>query len=130
MSKLEEIVPPPDMCKKIPRGYFEDSALIYVLMGEPNGGEGFEQWWELVPRRDKPGEPSLPAPTFDEITEDLKEHTLNIHYNTATNSRFWCVYVDNPDLEEGNMECSAYYKSKVMAALSAWFTFHKLGSEL
>lgn len=29
--KLEEIVPPFDLCKKIPAGEFEDSALLYVV---------------------------------------------------------------------------------------------------
>lgn len=30
MSKLESIVPPVELCKQIPGGEFEDSALVWV----------------------------------------------------------------------------------------------------
>ena len=30
MSKLESIVPPLELCKQIPAGEFEDSALVWL----------------------------------------------------------------------------------------------------
>lgn len=33
MSNLESIVPPLELCKKIPAGEFEDSALVWDIHG-------------------------------------------------------------------------------------------------
>ena len=33
MSKLEDIVPPLELCKRIPAGAFEDSALVWTVHG-------------------------------------------------------------------------------------------------
>lgn len=65
MSRLEELVPPLELCKQIPDGAFEDSALVY---GNPMG-------WSpcLYPQlvtRDECSKPPLiiaPAPTLEEI---------------------------------------------------------------
>ena len=33
MNTLEDLVPPLELCKKIPAGKFEDSALVNMLQG-------------------------------------------------------------------------------------------------
>ncbi len=97
MSKLESIVPPLELCKHIPEGEFEDSALVWVyddLVGFLCRTSGCEQIhkkeWQLEhnhPRkiaiRRKCGQEIYPAPTLAEILnalykEDRYENKLKI----------------------------------------------------
>ena len=78
MSNLESIVPPLELCKQIPEGEFEDSALVWVyddLVGFLCRTSGCEQIhkkeWHLEhnhPRkiavRRKCGQEIYPAPTW------------------------------------------------------------------
>lgn len=72
MSKLEELVPPWELCKLIPEGEFEDSALIWI-----NGNV-------IVRVADIPNTfpPSMrknifPAPTLEEIMKELPPYSKN-----------------------------------------------------
>ena len=65
MNNLESIVPPLELCKRIPAGEFEDSALVwYRFWGEDNvrprdqwvGGDGISP---------------VPAPTLEESLEEI-----------------------------------------------------------
>ena len=85
MSKIENIVPPVELCKQIPEGEFEDSALVWVyddVVGFLCRTSGCEQIhkreWQLVhnhPRkiaiRRKSGHEIYPAPTVEEIIIDI-----------------------------------------------------------
>ena len=73
MSNLENLVPPLELCKKIPAGEFEDSALVWeertgisrnylVKLREP---EDISYKVELT------GVNYFPAPTLEEILDDL-----------------------------------------------------------
>lgn len=87
MSKLESIVPPLELCKQIPEGEFEDSALVWVyddVVGFLCRTSGCEQIhkkeWQLEhnhPRkiaiRRKSGHEIYPAPTLAEILESIGE---------------------------------------------------------
>lgn len=87
MSNLESIVPPLELCKRIPAGEFEDSALVWVyddVVGFLCRTSGCEQIhkkeWQLVhnhPRkiaiRRKSGHEIYPAPTLAEIFESIGE---------------------------------------------------------
>lgn len=87
MSKLESIVPPLELCKQIPVGEFEDSALVWVyddVVGFLCRNSGCEQIhkkeWQLEhnhPRkiaiRRKSGHEIYPAPTLAEILESIGE---------------------------------------------------------
>lgn len=42
MSKLEELVPPLELCKLIPAGEFEDSALVWIEVEIPQ--ENKKEW--------------------------------------------------------------------------------------
>ena len=85
MSKLERIVPPLELCKQIPAGEFEDSALVWVyddVVGFLCRTSGCEQIhkkeWQLEhnhPRkiaiRRKSGHEIYPAPTLEEVLEAI-----------------------------------------------------------
>ena len=87
MSTLESIVPPLELCKQIPAGEFEDSALVWVyddVVGFLCRTSGCEQIhkkeWQLEqnhPRkiaiRRKCGQEIYPAPTLAEILESIGE---------------------------------------------------------
>ena len=87
MSKLESIVPPLELCKRIPAGEFEDSALVWVyddVVGFLCRTSGCEQIhkkeWQLEhnhPRkiaiRRKSGHEIYPAPTLEEILKSIKK---------------------------------------------------------
>lgn len=86
MSNLKSIVPPLELCKQIPAGEFEDSALVWVyddLVGFLCRTSGCEQIhkkeWQLQnnhPRkiaiRRKCGQEIYPAPTLEEIRKKLR----------------------------------------------------------
>ena len=87
MSTLESIVPPLELCKYIPAGELEDSALVWVyddVVGFLCRTSGCEQIhkkeWQLEhnhPRkiaiRRKSGHEIFPAPTLAEILESIGE---------------------------------------------------------
>lgn len=90
MSKLESIVPPLELCKLIPEGEFEDSALVWVyddVVGFLCRTSGCEQIhkkeWRLEhnhPRkiaiRRKCGHEIYPAPTLEEIRRKLRNLSI------------------------------------------------------
>ena len=65
MSNLKSIVPPLELCKQIPAGEFEDSALVWCrVRGEDVVCER-EHWVGVF------GMSPVPAPTLEEILEEL-----------------------------------------------------------
>ena len=66
MSKLESIVPPLELCKLIPEGEFEDSALGWVDGNTQNPDDIF-----VEPRRYAINGTHRPAPTLEEIITSL-----------------------------------------------------------
>ena len=87
MSNLKNLVPPLELCKRIPAGEFEDAALVWVyddVVGFLCRTSGCEQIhkkeWQLEhnhPRkiaiRRKSGHEIYPAPTLAEILESIGE---------------------------------------------------------
>lgn len=68
MSNLEKLVPPLEECKKIPKGAFPNSALVWGYTGE-----GYDvisrEVWKLVEILS----PAVPAPTLEEILGAIEE---------------------------------------------------------
>lgn len=60
MAKLEDLVPPLDLCKQIPHGFFDDSALVW---------EKYDDF--VCPRGIAVPLTSIPAPTLAEIIYEL-----------------------------------------------------------
>lgn len=64
--KLKELVPPIELCKKIPAGEFANSALLYVV----RHGMNVEVFNDVMVRQDLDhwsGTENYPAPTLQEI---------------------------------------------------------------
>lgn len=85
MSKLEDLVPPVELCKLIPEGDFLDAAFAWHytdVVGFVCRTSGCEQvsgkQWQLIQsnasriiRARKRGEQIYPAPTLEEILQEL-----------------------------------------------------------
>ena len=98
MGNLESIVPSLELCKNIPAGEFEDSALVWVyddVVGFLCRTSGCEQIhkkeWQLAhnhPRkiaiRRKSGHEIYPAPTLEEVLEAIGKVE---NWDTATITR-------------------------------------------
>ena len=63
--KLEEIVAPLELCKKIPDGVFAESALIWIY--------SYGEWWVNVRDYDPSYDALFPAPTLTEILDAIDE---------------------------------------------------------
>ena len=80
MSNLKSIVPPLELCKQIPAGEFEDTALVF----RPYRMKGDE---EVCQREEFDGFDEyriVPAPTLEEILEAIGEVET---WDTATITR-------------------------------------------
>ena len=65
MSNLESIVPPVELCKQIPAGEFEDSALVWCRVRGEDVVCQREHWVGVF------GMSPVPAPTLEEIINKL-----------------------------------------------------------
>ena len=64
MSKLEDLVPPLELCKQIPEGEFADSALVWMVL--PDGS--LHPVFPIIARdATLPDDDIIPAPTLAEI---------------------------------------------------------------
>lgn len=75
-KRLERIVPPRELCQKIPAGKFANSALVWqctmFLSSEPP-----KKVWEVIPRSECfSSTPDAPAPTLEEILDEFEILTL------------------------------------------------------
>ena len=66
MSKLESIVPSPELCKQIPEGEFDDTALVWI-----DGNTQNPEYVFVEPRRYAIDGTFIPAPTLEEIITSL-----------------------------------------------------------
>lgn len=115
-SNLKSIVPPLELCKQIPAGEFEDSALVWVyddVVGFLCRTSGCEQIhkkeWQLEhnhPRkiaiRRKSGHEIYPAPTLEEIIlalpkQDKNENKLRI--SPVGHELVWSIGYDYFELQ-------------------------------
>ena len=67
MSKVENIVPPLELCKRIPAGEFEDTALVWCRVRGEDVVCPREHWVGVF------GMSPVPAPTLEEILEAIRE---------------------------------------------------------
>ncbi len=89
MSNLKSIVPPVELCRMIPAGEFEDSALVYrfdhqqagKMFPETNEDERFfyveeREMVEFAQRNMVNPPPMFPAPTLEEIRRKLRNLSI------------------------------------------------------
>ena len=115
--KLEELVPPFDLCKKIPAGEFKDSAFVYVLYKFAGDAP------KMLPREHEVVKIFTddffiyPAPTLQEIMEVLPDN------NSWT--AWFCQYCSG-EWSIGNCERDLHVKNgtedsnPATAALKGW----------
>ena len=70
MSNLESIVPPLELCKRIPAGEFEDSALVWEKSEKYfQALDVMDYEYKVVARAESSG--GFPTPTLEEILDDF-----------------------------------------------------------
>lgn len=115
MSNLEDLVPPLELCRKIPPGEFKDTALIWFFDGH--------SWWVNAPEFDAQPEKEYPAPTLQEILAELDTEGLCCP-SARFDSDTWTVYwIDNPVNEIWCAHESD--KNPATAALKLWLEVNK-----
>ena len=73
MSNLKSIVPPVELCKRIPAGEFEDSVLVWEKSEKYfQATEIIDYEYKVVARDESKG--GFPAPTLEEIITSLLTH--------------------------------------------------------
>ena len=83
MSNLESIVPPVELCKQIPEGEFEDSALVWEKSEKYfQATEIINYEYKVVARDESKG--GFPAPTLEEVLEAIGKVE---NWDTATITR-------------------------------------------
>lgn len=133
MSKqgLESIVPPLELCKQIPAGEFEDSALVWVyddvveFLCRTSGCEQIhKKEWQLEhnhPRkiaiRRKCGQEIYPAPTLEETMTSLRNYA---GWLLKIDSRFGLKTFVELYSRTSNKYYAEYDPSACAAALRLW----------
>ena len=122
MSTLERIVPPLDLCKKIPEGEFEDSALVWDIHGK------FDKWHveKRVKRSVRFGDygrmssphADIPAPTLEETMTSLLNYA---GWLLKIDSRFGLETFVELYSRTSNKYYAEYDPSACAAALRLWF---------
>ena len=83
MSNLESLVPPLELCKRIPAGEFVDSALVWEKSEKYfQATEIIDYEYKVVARDESKG--GFPAPTLEEVLEAIGKVE---NWDTATITR-------------------------------------------
>lgn len=112
MSNLESIVPPVELCKQIPEGEFEDSALVWVDGNTQNQNSVF-----VEPRRYAIDGTHRPAPTLEETITTL----LTYGWLVKIDCRIQLDTFVELYSRTSNMRYAEYGPSACDAALRLWF---------
>lgn len=111
MSSLERIVPPLELCKRIPAGEFEDSALAWY-----NHGVHILRWRDNLEKLD--GVRTIPAPTLEETMTSLLNYA---GWLLKIDSRFGLDTFVELYSRTSNKHYTEYDSSACAAALRLWF---------
>ena len=118
MNTLESLVPPMEVCKKIPAGKFEDSALVWntTVCDEETGeicGVHERDACDSFMRGNQ-----VPAPTLAEIMEELTE------YPPITIKQWRTGHIEVACNVNG-LEVERYGYNPTNAALKLWLELNK-----
>lgn len=78
-KKLQELVPPPELCQKIPRCEFDDSAFVWVMLSNQKEYQLHKRtvWIEANHKY-------FPAPTVSELMDQMHhcrlKHKGNVYF--------------------------------------------------
>ncbi|MBR2510425.1 MAG: hypothetical protein IKB71_11875 [Lentisphaeria bacterium] len=121
---LEDLVPPPELCKMIPAGEFEDSALLYCVRHGHNG----KVFNDIICREDYDWSKTenYPAPTLQEILEDLHKHEEDVFLKWSEIAyNEWLINAYTTPVRD----IQAHNKNIVTAAIKVWLELNKKGIE-
>jgi hypothetical protein len=99
--KLEELVPPLELCKLIPKGEFEDSCFAWSYPSDKRKTEPFVDYRKYIEfcRRNIVNSPDVcPAPTLEEITKELGHFIVSCFdsgYSIEITTGWDCVSADS-----------------------------------
>lgn len=120
--RIEDIVPPLELCKKIPEGAFEDSALVWNLEVAATRHHG--EWWEVVYRESTcEDEEFYPAPTLAEIMHELCQSGEPVDVTLWRTGQ--CAVMVNREEEE----CEEVSCFPAEAALKLWLELNNERNE-
>lgn len=111
--KLEDLVPPLNLCKKIPAGEFEGSALIWMNGSLSANFDNFDNIFPPSIQRN-----TFPAPTLQEIMAELPPTDSCVGY--------FCIYKGDNEWSIGDCELDLYVKNgtessnPAASALKVW----------
>lgn len=112
MSTLERIVPPLELCKQIPAGEFEDSALVWIDGNTQNPKDIF-----VEPRRYAIDGTFIPAPTLEEMRWELRNLSVTVYENTIValckiDPETWISETVVPDEHDADAALRLWFKVK------------------
>lgn len=122
MSKLEELVPPLELCKFIPKGEFEGSAFCYMNASNFTGER--DEYFEIIEMKIYNGfaykPEKYPAPTLQEVMENTP--FIDVYINA---SKEYTVH------RRYGSHCREYFRDKdgATAALKLWLTLEGIDYE-
>jgi hypothetical protein len=73
---LQDLVPPLELCKLIPKGEFEDSALVWAEIKKENEVKSYIYTADMVNYYATSFHKLYPAPTLQEILAELKTYKV------------------------------------------------------
>ena len=124
MSELENLVPDLELCRKIPKGAFADSVLVWSYSCDKRKTEPFIEERDCIDfcRRDMINAPPVyPAPTLAEILIVQPKIVLIFQYNYEYDTTIWRAGVF--DSRRGLI--SIYDANPTNAALELWLRLNK-----
>ena len=120
MSKLTDLVPPLELCRMIPAGEFEDSALIWV--------NAMDNQPKVICRPWDKKSTAAPAPTLQDILAELPHddayNDLMLSYSAKVDKfTGWHIYYS------GDRKRHCYNKNAATAALKLWLKLKGIKNE-
>lgn len=118
MSKLENIVPSLELCKKIPAGEFEDSVLVWVYRPALKGISDTLFMVDMRVKAEYLKREIYPAPTLEETMTSLLNYA---GWLLKIDSRFGLETFVELYSRTSNKHYTEYDPSACAAALRLWF---------
>ena len=121
-SSLSTLALPLEDCKRIPEGYFSESALVWTKVFHPK--DLVELPPAVVPRKDVILSRFLcPAPTLEEILENLKLYKYLPACHADVDGSYFTTVKWEPYAEERWHRCGC---TAVESAWNTWLALYKL----
>lgn len=119
MSSLQDLVPPVELCKLIPKGSFSKSTLYWAELAGV-GMDVFPRECGRCPSFDVCGKDAIPAPTLQEIMSELPACDC---YRFSDKNE-WTVLLANGPADDGVKS-----DSPATAALKLWLKLKGIEDE-